>query len=245
MNMQRILAFVAFLLAVAVPRASAQEVEFALLEGWARVVTAHGTHWLTESARGLVVDEGAYFELGPTCRLEVVDGARASFVFSGTTSAELRRLPSGAGEVYLRRFHRASVHGRAAGSELLLPQGQRIVVGASIVHLDADPRGNVLFEHVLGASVELDIGGWYTFELGVGTRRVLPAPQDGAPAARRRADFRRVVPMRGPSPLPPLEDATRGAVLPEGARDGSGVLEPVRRALLDASRTVTTGLRGI
>jgi hypothetical protein len=243
--MQRILAVLVFLFAVVAPRASAQEVEFALLEGWARVVTPHGTHWLTPSARGLVVDEGAYFELGPTCRLEVVDGTRASFVFAGTTSGELRRLPSGAGEVYLRRFHRASVHGRAAGTELLLPQGQRLVVGGSIVHLDADPRGNVLFEHVLGANVELDVGGWYTFELGVGVRRALPLPQDGAPAARRRADFKSVVPTRGPRALPQLEESTRGAALPEGARDGSGMLEPLRRALLDASRSVGAGLRDI
>jgi hypothetical protein len=203
-------------------RARAADVEFALLSGWARVVTLHGTTWLTPQNPGLLVERGAYFELGPDCRLEVVDIGRASLVFEGTTSAELRRRDDGSAE---------------------LPDGQRLGVARSVVHLFGDPLGGVFVENLLGAPLELDLGGWYTFELAVGTRRVLPARLDGAAAARRRADFQSVVPTRGPRPLPPLEEAARGGVHLPGTRVAGGLEEQVRRMLLDASRGAQAGLR--
>jgi len=226
-------------------RARAADVEFALLSGWARVVTLHGTTWLTPQNPGLLVERGAYFELGPDCRLEVVDLGRASLVFEGTTSAELRRRDDGSAELYLRRLHRVAVHGLRGATEVLLPDGQRLGVARSVVHLFGDPLGGVFVENLLGAPIELDLGGWYTFELAVGTRRELPARLDGAPATRRRTDFQSVVPTRGPRPLPPLEDATRGGVHLAGTRVGGGLEEQVRRMLLEASRSAQAGLRDL
>lgn len=163
--------------------------ELTLLDGWARAITEHGAHWITASAPALEVAGGVYIELGADCRLEVVDAGRGSFVFDGTTSAELSRSPAGATRLRVRRLDRIQAHTMRGEFQVVLPAGQRLGLRHAVTHLRGAVDGTCHIEHVLGDTVELDIGGWYTFELAVGTRRALPALLDGAPAARRRDDF--------------------------------------------------------
>lgn len=163
--------------------------ELTLLDGWARAITEHGTQWLTPTQPALEVEGGVYLELGPDCQLEVVDAGRGSAVFTGTTSAEFVRRANGETGLVIRRFDRLHLHTLRGTLDLELPGGQGLALGRAVTHLTGSPDGRTRMEHLLGDAVELDVGGWYTFELPVGTRRELPAPIDGTRAPRRSTDF--------------------------------------------------------
>lgn len=163
--------------------------EIALLDGWARAITEHGAHWITEASPALELAGGAYLELGPDCRLEVVDAGRGSFVLAGTASAELTRTPEGVTRLALRRFDRLEVHTMRGAFDVVLPAGQRLRLGHAVTHLSGSPDGSCRLQHLLGDPIELDIGGWYTFDLAVGTRRAVPPRIDASPAPRRSVDF--------------------------------------------------------
>ncbi|QDU85136.1 hypothetical protein Pla163_22620 [Planctomycetes bacterium Pla163] len=187
------------------PTVRAQDTfELTLLEGWARATTQAGVSWMTDATPALELTGGVYLELGPDCVLEVVDAGRASFVFQGTTSAEFQRVADGSVRLLVRRFDRLELHTRRGRLAVDLPAGQRLLPRTGVTHLSGQPDGSAHIEHLLGESVELDLGGWYTFELAVGTRRALPQRLDAGPAGRSAADFARVRAARAPRVASPF-----------------------------------------
>lgn len=229
------------------PSARAQEAfELTLLEGWARATTEFGVSWLTDAMPALEIEGGVYLELGPDCVLEVVDAGRASVVFLGTTSAEFQRAEDGSVRLLVRRFDRIELHTRRGRLAVDLPAGQRLLPRTGLTHLQGSPDGAVRIQHLLGDSVELDLGGWYTFELAVGTRRTLPQRLDDQPASRSAGDFARLRSARGPSstsalvhsPLAQGAPRSRARSLETGPRVRlrGGLDDRVRAAVYDLNR---------
>lgn len=205
--------------------------ELALLDGWARAITEHGVQWLTPSQPALLVEGGVYVELGPDSRLEVVDAGRASAVLSGTTSAEFVRRDSGDTHLVLRRFDRIELHTLRGSLDVALPEGQSLSLGRAVTHLFGSADGRTRVEHLLGDPLELDLGGWYTFDLPVGTRREVPAPLDRGPAARRSADF---AALRAERQRRTPKAPTGGVVPNHGVRQRGGLDDSIRSTLWNA-----------
>ncbi|MEZ5976657.1 MAG: hypothetical protein R3F34_00330 [Planctomycetota bacterium] len=229
------LAFVAF---AGAGRAHAEDpvVQLSLLKGWARAYTQDGVTWLTAASPALEVRSGVYVELGPDCTLELVDAGRFSATFRGSTSAELRFDGVGAPLLFLRRIERLETHTLRGSLRLEMPRGQKLEMRSCVFQARGLPDGRVWVEHLLGAPIELDLGGWYTFELGLGTRRYLPECLSDAPAVRRRESFTAVVPTRSPRPVPYELPTAPRTVDAEGVRRYGPYTEAVRRTALDTAR---------
>jgi len=220
-----LLAFVVCATGLAREARAQDSFELTLLEGWARAITEHGAHWLTPTQPALVVEGGVYIELGPDCRLEVVDAGRGSAEFSGTTSAEFARLADGDASLALRRFDGLQLHTLRGALDVTLPGGQRLEFGRAVTHLVGTADGRTHVQHLLGDPLELDLGGWYTFELAVGTRRELPAPLSAGPAPRRSGDFAALRERASATPAP-------GSLVPNrGVRMRGGLDDSIRSSL--------------